>query len=88
MACGTAVIGSDQPGQADLVRSTAAGVVVEPDQPGELAAAVAWLWSHPEERAAMGARGRRAIEADHTWDRRASDTDGFIRSLFGADRSA
>lgn len=87
MACGTPVIVSAYPGQADLVESTGAGLVVAPEQPGDLAAAVAWLWSHPEERATMGARGRRAVEVGHTWDHRAADTDRFLRATIGGEPS-
>lgn len=83
MACGVAIIASDQDGQADVIRSTRCGIVIPPEQPGELARAVAWLWANPDERAAMGANGRRAVETGDSWDHRAADTDRFLRSLAG-----
>jgi len=81
MACGVPIIASDQDGQADVIRSTRCGIVIASEQPGELARAVAWLWTHPKERAAMGANGRRAVETGDSWDHRAADTDRFLRSL-------
>ena len=86
MASGVAIIGTDQPGQAEVIRSARCGIFVAPDRPEDLARAVAWLWAHPEERAAMGARGRGAVEAGQTWDHRAAATDRFIRSAARLDR--
>jgi glycosyltransferase involved in cell wall biosynthesis len=84
MACGTAVIASDEPGQADLVNSTGAGVVIPADDSEALARAVAWMASHPEERAEMGRRGRLAVEENHSWRRRAEDTSELLHRVMNA----
>lgn len=74
MACGTAVVATDQPGQAEVVLTAGAGLIVAPDDAEALARAVAWMATHPDERAAMGRRGRIAIERTHSWRRRAEAT--------------
>ncbi len=81
MSCGVPVVVSDFPGQADVVRSAACGLVRPPDDPAEWAEAVSWLASHGEEAAAMGRRGREAVEAEHSWDRRAAATVAAIEAL-------
>ena len=47
LACGKPVIVTDYPGQADLVRSADCGIVIPPDDPEALAAAVAKLANSP-----------------------------------------
>jgi glycosyltransferase involved in cell wall biosynthesis len=71
MACGVPVICSDTPGQAEFVRADDAGIVVPPDDPAAVAAAVAQLAGDPAASAAMGARGRRAVEERYSWRARA-----------------
>lgn len=81
LACGVPAIVTDFPGQADLVREGQCGIVVPPDDPTELARAVAYLYNHPEERAMMGRRGRELVEKEHSWDRRAEATDFILREV-------
>lgn len=83
LACGVPVVVTDFPGQADIVREIGCGVVVPPEDPGALAAAVAALAQDPVGRKEMGARGRRAIAEAYSWDRRAEATDRFLRHLLG-----
>jgi glycosyltransferase involved in cell wall biosynthesis len=83
MACGTPVIATDHPGQAELVRTFDCGVLVRPDSPTDVAEAVARIWTKPDEGRAMGRRGRAAIESRHSWDARAADTDRVLRHLVG-----
>lgn len=81
MASGVPVVVSDYPGQADLVRDTQCGVVIPPGDPAALARAVRFLRDHPELRRSMGARGRRAVEELHSWDRRAEATADLLHSI-------
>jgi glycosyltransferase involved in cell wall biosynthesis len=58
MATGRPVIVAAAGEAARLVESAGAGVVVAPEDPDALADAVRWVAGHPDEAAAMGARGR------------------------------
>jgi glycosyltransferase involved in cell wall biosynthesis len=60
-AAGRPVIATDLPGLADLVRPNQTGLVVPPDEPQPLAAAIGHLLDHPDEAAAMGLEGRQAV---------------------------
>ncbi|MEM4217462.1 MAG: glycosyltransferase family 4 protein [Candidatus Methanomethylicaceae archaeon] len=81
LACGVPVIVTDWPGQADLVRKNRCGLVIPPDDPKALAEAVAYLYYHPEERIAMGERGRKLVEAEYSWDRCAQMTSEILAAL-------
>lgn len=85
LACGVPVIVTDFPGQANLVRMGECGIVIPPEDPQALAKAVAYLYHHPEERAAMGKRGRELVEREHSWDKRAEQTDAVLRMVLGND---
>jgi glycosyltransferase involved in cell wall biosynthesis len=87
MACGIAVIATDEPGQADLVSLTGAGVVIPAHDPHALARAVAWMATHPEERAEMGRHGRLAVEQKHSWRRRAEETGKLLERVLDASTS-
>lgn len=81
MSCGVPVVVSDFPGQADVVRAADCGVVLPPDEPAAWATAVARLAADPEGASSMGRRGRAAVEAEHSWDRRAEATVAAIEAL-------
>ncbi len=67
LACGKAVVGSLS-GEAATILEQAGAVVVEPEQPLALAAAVASLAEQPDRREAMGRVGRAHVESH--FDRR------------------
>ncbi len=81
LACGTPVIVTDFPGQADLVRSEHCGLVVKADNAEALAQAVAELYAHRYTASAMGMRGYDSVRLNHSWDARANATHEFIVSL-------
>ncbi len=81
LACGVPIIVTDFPGQADLVRENACGLIIEPNNPEELAKAIARIFQHPEKGLKMGANGAKTIQRNHSWDARAAATDKAIRSL-------
>ena len=60
-ACGLPVIASDLPPIRPFFR-ICAGLLVKPDDPGELAAAIGQLLHDPRAAERMGANGRRAVE--------------------------
>ena len=87
MACGVPAVVSDYPGQADLVRKSACGLVIPPGNAAALATAVAELAANPTEARAMGWRGHELIVREHSWDQRAQQTTDLIRrALEGARR--
>ena len=67
MASGCPVIATPEVGAADIIQEAGAGKVVA-GEPGQLAAGLADLLSDPALLAAMGQRGRQAVESFYTWD--------------------
>jgi glycosyltransferase involved in cell wall biosynthesis len=66
MACGRPVVVTDTPGIRDYVTDGETGLLVAPDDPSALATSVAELLLDPARAAALGAAGRRAVEARFT----------------------
>lgn len=63
MACGAPGICTDVASLPEVVEHGATGLVVPANDPVALGAAICWMFRHPDERQAMGARGRqRAID--------------------------
>lgn len=81
LAAGLPVIATDWPTQADFVREHDCGIVIPPADPGALASAVARLAADPSAARAMGARGRAAVVALHSWDHRADEVDSMLSAL-------
>lgn len=94
LAAGRPVVAATSPQGAAAVelRRSGAGVLVEPDRPADLLAAVTRLLDDPERRAACGRNGRR-YAADHLSEQAAHRRLGrFLRALCehtpaGSDRS-
>jgi glycosyltransferase involved in cell wall biosynthesis len=80
MAAETPVVLTAEVGLAEEVRHARAGVVV-PAQPREIANAINKLLDDPEERLAMGARGRHAVETRFTWPRVAEEMEAQYARL-------
>lgn len=74
MAAETPVVVTAEVGLAEEVRRARAGIVV-PAQPREIAGAINDLFNDPEERCAMGERGRHAVETRFTWPRVAEEME-------------
>ena len=81
LACGTPVIVTDFPGQADFVREHDCGLVIEADNAEALAGAVAELYIQREAASAMGMKGYESVRLHHSWDARANATHQFIIGL-------
>ncbi len=79
LACGTPVVVTDFPGQAELVRDNSVGHVIPPADPAALAAAVRALADDEDTRIAMGTRGRELVVRAHSWRARARATAAVIR---------
>jgi len=69
MACGTAVVASDVGGIPELMADGLTGLLVEPDDPSALAAAIETLLLDPRRLASMGAAAVDRVAANFTLDR-------------------
>ena len=81
-ACGLAVVGGRSGGVPDAVRDGETGILVDPDDPAAVAAAISGLLADATARRRMGDAGRRAVETYYNWDRVAADLiriDGEFR---------
>jgi glycosyltransferase involved in cell wall biosynthesis len=81
LACGVPVIVTDYPGMGDFVRNHDCGMVVPPNSPTAIAEAVHQLAKNKDAARKMGARGRKAVESDHSWDKRAEQTLDVLHSI-------
>lgn len=67
MSAGIPVIASDFPLWREIVNGADCGVLVDPADSKQVAEAITWLLSHPEEAAAMGIRGQEAVATRFNW---------------------
>jgi glycosyltransferase involved in cell wall biosynthesis len=68
-AKGTPVLASNLGSTGTIVEHGRTGLHVEPGNPDDLAAKVAWAWTHPVEMTAMGQAARREFEAKYAAER-------------------
>ena len=80
-ACGLPVVGGRSGGVPEAVREGETGLVIDPEAPGAVAAAVNQLLADGELRGRMGAAGRRAVEQYYNWDRVAADLIAIDREF-------
>ena len=69
MAAGVAVVASDLPPVRELISDGIEGRLIAPDRPAELARAIRVLMAYPDQRRAMGERGRARIAGEFSWQR-------------------
>ncbi len=81
LASGVPVIVSDFPGMADLARGCGCGLVVPSEDPYSLAEAVNFLYNNSSVREAMGRKGRELVSKEHSWDKRAEQTERVLVEL-------
>jgi glycosyltransferase involved in cell wall biosynthesis len=86
MASGVPVVGFSVGGVGEIIEDGRSGHVVPPGDVLALADRVEALLKNPEERRAMGSRGRQRVEEIFEWDRWASAWDREIVHLMGSDR--
>jgi phosphatidyl-myo-inositol dimannoside synthase len=72
-ACGLAVVGGRSGGVPDAVREGETGILVDPGDPGAVAAGINTLLADSGLRQRLGAAGRRAVETYYNWDRVAKE---------------
>jgi len=84
MCAGIPVIASDFPIFRSIVECSQCGLLVDPLNPRELAAAIEYLTTHPAEAREMGARGRLAVETRYNWANEKEFLLDLYREVCGA----
>ncbi|MCV6614200.1 MAG: glycosyltransferase family 4 protein, partial [Cellvibrionaceae bacterium] len=84
MACGVPLVTTNVGGLPFLVDHGNTGLLVEPREPEQLAAAIVDLAGDPERRAAMGRAARQRIEAELNWGQIAQQTVEAYQTTIGA----
>ncbi len=84
MCASLPVVATRVGGVPELVRDGETGFLVEPKQPMQIVSAIERLLADRANAVAMGAQGRRAIEAHYTLDRMASSVEQLYDALSGA----
>jgi glycosyltransferase involved in cell wall biosynthesis len=84
MASGLPVIGTRTGGIPELVIDGETGLLVEPERPEELAAALDSLAADPERRAELGRRGRERVQEHFSADGIARRTVALYEELCGS----
>jgi glycosyltransferase involved in cell wall biosynthesis len=83
MACGLPVAATRVPGHVDVVEQGVTGLLVAPDDHGDLGRAMGDLMAEPAGRSAMGQAGRRRVEHRFSASRMAAETADLYRSVAG-----
>jgi glycosyltransferase involved in cell wall biosynthesis len=87
MAAGLPVIASDIHFAREIVDRHGCGLIVSPaSDPRAVAAAIDWIISHPDDADHMGRAGRRAVDAEYSWERERERLLGLYESLSSAGR--
>lgn len=79
MASGRPLVVTDNPGLSDYVRHGETGLLVPPNDPRAMAAAVESLLADPAKAHSMGMRGRQVVEELFTSRHMADDIDAVLR---------
>jgi glycosyltransferase involved in cell wall biosynthesis len=67
MCAGIPAIASDFPVCRKIIEQSKCGLLVNPLDPKDIAQAIEYLWTHPEEADAMGRRGQQTIRERYNW---------------------
>lgn len=81
MRWGTPVVGTTAGGIPEIVEDGKTGMLVRPEAPAELAAAIAGLLLDPVRRAELGAAGRRRVEQEFSVRRMAERVAGLYEEV-------
>jgi glycosyltransferase involved in cell wall biosynthesis len=67
MSAGIPVIASDFPLWREIIDGSNCGLLVDPLDPAQIARAIDYLATHPDEARRMGENGRKAVEERYNW---------------------
>ena len=81
MAAGLPVIASHFPLWREIVDSAGCGLLVDPQDPQAIADAMQWILDNPDKAAAMGRRGRAAVEESYNWEAESEKLTALYRRL-------
>ena len=87
MCAGIPVIVSDFPVCREIVRKARCGLLINPRDPEEIARAMEYLLTHPEEAEAMGRRGFQAVHERYNWANEEKILVQMYERLFNQDRA-
>jgi glycosyltransferase involved in cell wall biosynthesis len=88
MCSGIPVITGDFPSCRDIIETVGCGLLVDPLDPEEIAWAMEYLHSNPEEANAMGQRGLEAVQSEYNWRREENVLLDLYRNLLDPRGSA
>lgn len=78
MACARPIVASDIVGVGDTIQGSNCGIVVEPDNPRMFASAIVQVLQDFDFAQELGANGRAAVLASHSWERIAKILEGTM----------
>jgi len=81
MAAGKPVVATRVGGSAEVIRDGKNGLLVAPQDPDALAAAIARLRADPASAALLGAAAQRDVAANYSWAGVVGSYDALLRSL-------
>jgi glycosyltransferase involved in cell wall biosynthesis len=82
MAAGIPVIASDFPLWRRIIEGAGCGLLVDPQDPRAIAAAIQWVLDNPLEAEQMGRRGRVAVVEEYNWERESRQLLALYEELF------
>ncbi|MEQ8662343.1 MAG: glycosyltransferase, partial [Gammaproteobacteria bacterium] len=77
---GRPIVATDVCGVAELIEDGISGLIVRPEDPDNLAAALAALLDDPARAAAMGTRIRAVVEERFSWRDKCSEYLSLVRA--------
>jgi len=83
MASGLPVVASNFPLWKEIIEGNRCGITVDPLDPKEIAQAIEYLLTHPEEARQMGKNGRRAVEEKYNWEKESKKLLDLYLKLLG-----
>lgn len=81
MLCGIPVISSDLKLPRQIINEHQAGIIIRENTPEEIAKAVEYLYSNPNEAKEMGRRGQEAVMKFYNWENELDKLESFYRKL-------
>ncbi len=81
MLCGIPVISSDLKLPRQIINEHQAGIIIKENTPEEIANAIEYIYSNPNEAKEMGRRGQEAVMKLYNWENELNKLESFYRKL-------